>query len=293
MTMTYTGVAYSFVERLAKDLQDARFELPAFPEAVLRVQRALQSADTSAADIVTILGSEPGLAARVVRITNSAAFKPASGAIADLRTAVSRLGFNMVRTIAMEYAMRQMRRRDALSAAARTEIDAILNDSLQVASVAYVIAKRYTRINADQALLAGLLHGLGRLYVVMRAEEIAATAAIDVRDVAASWHAAIGKAILESWGLPEPLQHAVEHQDDRDLNPIDTVEHTGPGIPVGALTLTNVLIAAKLLAVAEDVRHAAGVPALAWLDGMKKAGAAAVLEDHGAEIAAIRESLSE
>src|SRR5690606_10879211 len=229
MTMTSSpGAAYTFVERLAKDLQDAHFELPAFPEAVLRVQRALQSSKTSAADIVTILSSDPGLAARVLRVANSAAFKPASSEITDLRAAVSRLGFNMVRTIAMEYAMRQLRRRKTLSAAALAEIDSISSDSLRVASLCYVVAKHYTRVNADQALLAGLLHGLGRLYVVMRAEEMAETATIDIREVAASWQATIGKAILESWGLPEPLQHAVEHQDDHEQSPIDAAEHAEP-----------------------------------------------------------------
>lgn len=285
--------AYSFVERLARDLQDARFELPAFPEAVLRVQRALQSSSTSAADIVTILSSDPGLAAKVLRVANSAAFKPPSSEITDLRAAVSRLGFNIVRTIAMEYAMRQIRRRDRLSAAARAEIESISADSLQVAALCYVLAKHYTRVNADQALLAGLLHGLGRLYVVMRAEEMAETDRIDVREIAASWQAAIGKAILESWGLSDALQHAVEHQDDRDLNPIDPAEHGESGVPADVVTLTNVLIAAKLLA-ADDASPGRGdVPALAWLDRMKKDGAAAVLTDHAEEIRSIRASFGD
>lgn len=58
MSTTAHSAACSFVERLARDLQDARFELPAFPEAVLRVQQALQSPDTSTADIVAILSSD-------------------------------------------------------------------------------------------------------------------------------------------------------------------------------------------------------------------------------------------
>jgi HD-like signal output (HDOD) protein len=291
---TSRAVAYSFVERLAKDLQDTRFELPAFPEAVLRVQRALQSPDTSAADIVTILSSDPGLAARVVRIANSAAFKRASTEITDLRSAVNRIGFNMVRTIAVDYAMRQMRNRQTLSAAARAEMDAILSDSIRVASLCHVIAKYYTKVNADQALLTGLLHALGRLYVVVRAEDTAEAAGIDIKEVAASWQATIGKAILESWGLPESLQHAVEHQDDLEYGAADAVDDTGTGIMVAAITLTHVLIAAKIIAAIETTGAAAlDAPALSWLDGMKKEGAAAVLTDHRDEIESIRESLGE
>jgi HD-like signal output (HDOD) protein len=283
MATTPHQVAYSFVERLAKDLQDARFELPAFPEAVLRVQRVLQSPDTSAGDIVDILGSDPGLAARILRIANSAAFRPASGEITDLRNAVSRLGFNMVRTVAVDFAMRQLRRRDNYSAAARAEIEAVWRDSLKVASLSFVIAKHYTDVNADQALLTGLLHGLGRLYIVMRAEEMSVVAETDIRVVADGWQASIGKAILESWGLPEGLQHAVEHQDDLDTEP-----EAGDDVTI---TLTNILVAAKVLN--SNPSGASNAPALSWLNIMNELDAAAVLTQYHEEIESLCTSLGD
>ena len=39
MSTTAHAVGFSFVERLAQDLRDERLELPAFPEAVIRIQR--------------------------------------------------------------------------------------------------------------------------------------------------------------------------------------------------------------------------------------------------------------
>ena len=60
-----------------------------------------------------------------------------------------------------------------------------------------------------------------------------------MRQVIEGWHASIGKAILESWGLPEELQHAVEHQDELDAE------------QDGDVSMTDVLIAAKLLAKGE------------------------------------------
>lgn len=287
MSTTSHAAAYSFVERLAQDLKDARFELPAFPEAVLRVQRALQSPDTSAGDIVDILSSDAGLAAKLLRVANSAAFRPASGEITDLRNAVSRLGFNMVRTVAIEFAMRQLRRRDVQSPAARAEIETIWRDSLKVASLSFVLAKHYTPVNADQALLAGLLHGLGRLYIVMRAEQMSDVSEIDIREVADGWQATIGKAILENWELPEALQHAVEHQDDVEG------EHLQPGHTAGPASLTDVLIAAKILAADQDGSGSGDVPALRWLNALKNQDAAAVLEEHDEEIRALRASLGE
>src|SRR5690554_121542 len=163
---TTAQAGFSFVEQLAQDLSDDRLELPAFPDAVLRIQSALQSPDTDANEIVAILSSDPALAARILRTANSVAFKRADKEITDLRTAVTRMGFNMVRTIAVAFAMRQLRQRDLYSAKARDEIESIWRDSLNIATICCVIAKYCTRLNADQALLTGLLHGLGRLYIV-------------------------------------------------------------------------------------------------------------------------------
>ncbi len=293
MPTTSHAAAYSFVERLAQDLKDARFELPAFPEAVLRIQRALQSPDTGAGDLVPILSSDPGLAAKMLRVANSAAFRPVSGEITDLRNAVSRLGFNMIRTVAVEYALRQLRQGEVRSPAVRAEIEVIWHASLQVASVSYVIAKHYSRVNADQALLTGLLHGLGRLYVVMRAEEMTDVSAVDIREVADGWQATIGKAILESWGVPEALQHAVEHQDDIECEPGGAVNSAGPGVAADAVSLTAVLIAGKLLASEDGLGIDRDIPALRWLNAVKSQGAAAVLADHDEEIRSLRASFGE
>lgn len=286
MPATSHAVAYSFVQQLAQDLEDAKFELPAFPDAVLRIQRALQAPDTNAGDIVEILGSDPALAARLLQIANSPAFRAATGDITDLRAAVSRLGFNMVRTVAVEFAMRQLRRKDLHDDAARQEIRVIWQDSLKVASLCHVLAKHYARLNADQALLTGLLHALGRLYIVMRASGMTDVSAEQVREIAAGWQATIGKAILETWGLPVSLQHAVEHQDDLQSDNV-AAEDTGTG---DAISLAHVLIAAKALASGADV---AAAPALAWLRERRNGDAAGVVEDHGEELQALRSSLGD
>ena len=130
------------------------------------------------------------------------------------------------------------------------------------------------------------MHGLGRLYIVMRAEEMQNAAEVDLREVANGWQAPIGKAILESWGLPESLQHAVERQDDLDGEP--AVDEEGVE---DAVSLTNVLVAAKILN--DDPTRAGDLPALSWLNIMKDLDASAVLIDHEDEIQALRTSLGD
>ena len=294
MSTTAYAAGFSFVEQLAEDLKEDRLDLPAFPDAVLRIQNALQSPDSSAQDIVAILSSDPALAAEVLRTANSAAFKPTDSEITDLRNAVTRLGMNMVRTIAVAFAMRQLRKRDVYSDSGRAEIETIWRESLHLAATCHVLARHCTRLNADQALLAALLHGLGRLYIVMRAEELRPVDAlypdVDVREIAAGWQAAIGKAILDKWGLPEAIQHAVEHQDAVQ----DEIE--------GPETLTDILIAAKVMAAAvgtgddDDAGNAAesalpDCPAVGRLEAAKGRGVADVLRDHEDDVESLKSSL--
>ena len=278
MSTTAHAVGFSFVERLAQDLRDERLELPAFPEAVIRIQRALQSPDTRTEDIVRILSSEPALAARLLRMANSAEFRRSDQNITDLKQAVSRMGFNMVRSVAVAFAMRQMRRKDTYSPASQAALEQAWEDSLDVSAACFVVAKRFTRVNPDQALLTGLLHVLGRLYVIMRSKDAEELSDSDMRQVIESWHASIGKAILESWGLPETIQHAVEHQDEVE------VDHHGE------VSVTDVLIAAKLLRKGD--LDGARYPALRRV-GLGAKDAAKAIESFRDEIRSVRATINE
>jgi len=239
-TPSASAQAFSFVERLAQDLKDERLELPAFPDAVLRIQRALQSEHTRPADIATILSSEPALAARLLRIANSAEFRRGDTEITDLPTAIGRMGFNMIRSVAVSFAMRQLRRKDDL-AAIQPQLEAIWQDSIQTAAYCHVLARNIKAVNTDEALLAGLLHVLGRLYIVMRAQELSVEDDADVNAIVSDWHATIAQAIAENWGLPESLQEALAHQNEFDT------------ACAGPLSQTDLLQAARLLATADPI----------------------------------------
>lgn len=277
MSIAADSAVPSFVEQVIADIQADGLELPGFPEAVLRIQRTLQFPDASVDDVVRILSSEPALAAHALRIVNSVVFRLRDGEITDLRTAVNRLGFNLVRSIAVAFAIQQLRLGETYSPAARAEIETIWRDSVNTASICFVLAKHCTQVNADQALLAGLLHVLGRLYLVMRIEAGDETASMDPLGSASAWHAAIGKAILEAWGLSEKLQHAVEHQDDVDY---DAAE----------VSLTDVLIAAKILR-AGAAAEPAGACVLDRIRAVRDKSPVSALAEQAEEIRVLRTSL--
>ena len=66
--------SFAFVQALAAELNSGDLDLPSFPDIAIRVRKVLEDDNSTIEDIVRVLGSEPGLAARLVKIANSAAY---------------------------------------------------------------------------------------------------------------------------------------------------------------------------------------------------------------------------
>jgi HD-like signal output (HDOD) protein len=217
---------FQFVQNLAANLRP-ELDLPAFPQVVRRLQIALISDKTTIKDVVGIISSEPVLSARFMQMANSAAMNPGGTPVASLNNAVNRLGFNLVRTVATAFALRQLSRDSSLGAI-RPDLEQVWKTSNQVASICYAVARHAFGRQPDEAMMAGLLHSIGRLYILMHAhqndpamrEDPAFTATLE------TWQPIIGKAILEAWGLPQRICDAVANQDylldggSADLEPL-------------------------------------------------------------------------
>lgn len=207
--------AFDFVRQLVVNLPRAEVELPAFPDIVRRLQLALADPRTSAGDLVTIIECEPVLSARLLRLANSAAMSPAGNPAVSIKAAISRLGFNLVRLTAMTHAMQQMERHDDLLPV-REELGRIWRASNEMAAICYVVARRVFGRHPDEAMLAGLLHGIGGLYIISHAQKADPVLRTDpeFQGIVRDWQPRLGKAILDAWGLPEKIGDAVAHQDE-------------------------------------------------------------------------------
>lgn len=226
----------NFVQSLAEDLSKGSIELPSFPDVVIRLRQILEDENSTTAQIVQLLTAEPVLAARLIQMANSAALRGVTSEMTDLNMVVNRLGRNMVRNSAMAYAMKQMRETQKLESA-QPYLEDLWNDSTHLAALCYVITKKLTKLNPEQALLVGLLHGIGKLYILAQAEahpELFEDAA-NLSNILDSWHAAIGSAILEAWEFPEEVSGSVAKYQETER------EHEGP------TDLTDILIVAHLI----------------------------------------------
>jgi HD-like signal output (HDOD) protein len=101
-----------------------------------------------------------------------------------------------------------------------------------------MLARTRTRLNADEAFLAGLLHEIGKLYILMRAKEAIAGLEDDpaFSEVLSAWHPRLGRAVIEAWELSVELATAVGDH-----------EHCSLAVPEPP-TLTGVVAVASFLA---------------------------------------------
>ncbi|MEZ5499573.1 MAG: HDOD domain-containing protein [Steroidobacteraceae bacterium] len=277
--------AFDFVQALAGELSSKNVELPSFPDVAIRVRQVLSDESIELAKVVRVVGSEPNLAARILQMANSAAIGRGSRAVTEVRAAIARIGFNMVRSAAIAFAMAQVRK-----AKEYQHIQADLQDhwkrSAQVAALSFVIARNFTRVNSDTAMLAGLLHSVGKLYLLTRAQKYPELFSDKeaYNTIVAQWHANVAKGLLETWGMAEEIVTAVYEHEDLERG------HEGE------TDLTDVLTVAGIIA--DHYRHVEQIPDLlrgvyaATRMGLDEGAINKIIAESADEIAAIKSALS-
>jgi HD-like signal output (HDOD) protein len=276
--------AFAFVSELAKEVSGGKVELPSFPDVAVRVRKVLADEGVANEQISRIVGSDAGLAARVLTLANSAALNRTGRAVADLKNAINRIGHNNVRTAAVSFAIAQLRRASELRNIAQ-DLERVWQEATLVAALAFSIGAR-CQVNADESMLAGLLHNVGKLYILARANRHGSL----FRDppglaqVMRDWHANIGKAIVENWGFPEHIAEAIgEHENiDRTVGHADVAD-----------ILTVAVMGAGFMGQEVDFElNMQGVKAFRRLN-LDNAKCAHIMQSCSDEIAALRTALGD
>ncbi len=238
MNQAVVDPGFEFVQRLAVELANEEFSLPPFPETALRIQEALKDPEVSIGALSTIVLSEPTLTVRLLRMANSAMMKRGPLEVTDVKVAMSRIGIIMVRSAAISLVADE-----AFQAPAGSLLSSRLNNarkhSIKVCALAYLLAKKVANAGSpDDAMLAGLLHSIGKFYILARADEspglIANEAALE--KLLNEWYTGVGRAIVEFWGFPS---HIVDAVDEHEL--VDRQK-------VGPADITDIIIVANILA---------------------------------------------
>lgn len=203
-----------FLQELAEDLNSRNIRLPSFPDVVVNIRTVLEDPKCSAERLAEVVRTDPVLVARLLIAANSAFHNRAGIEIVDLDLAISRLGFEVVRNTAITLAVEQIfaasEQQDLKDA-----LEKIWDSTLALASMSFVLAKNSGTVNADDAFLCGLLHEIGKLYILTKASTYPALLGNEesLATVMDNWHSSIGKSIVESWGFTAEIADSLEIED--------------------------------------------------------------------------------
>ncbi len=202
-----------FVNELIQDLESGQLQLPTLPEVALRVRDAVEDEDASANQIAEIIAQDAALSARLIQVANSPLYRGRQE-IDRLSMVISRLGSKLVRNLVTSQVMKQMFQ--ATNDMVDERLRALWEHNVQVAAIARALAGQCPGVMPDQAMLAGLIHDIGILPILYRAEEreelLQTPGLLD--KLISELHTRIGGAILKHWKFPDALiAVAAEHED--------------------------------------------------------------------------------
>jgi putative nucleotidyltransferase with HDIG domain len=137
-------------------------QMSSLPSVAQRVMQVTRDQESSAADLLAVVEQDQSLAIRILRTVNSS-YCGLRDEVADLKTAISMLGFIEVRNLAMTvYVARLCEEASEYRGFSRSHL---WYHMVVVGSVARLIAKVTNKANPDEAYLAGLLHDVGLLLI--------------------------------------------------------------------------------------------------------------------------------
>ena len=196
------------LDKLVAEASEGELSFPTHADVAFRVRLALDDPELHIAQAARIIQAEPLLAARVVAIGNSVTFNRTGTPVADVRSAVARLGLQFVRALATSLVMRQMA--GSLKSPIYQHLGVRLwEHTVHVAALSHALAGHFNIGNADTAMFAGLIHEVAGFYLIARSDAYPALFA-DGSLLTKDAESTIGRAVLNALTVPPEVEAAIE-----------------------------------------------------------------------------------
>src|SRR5882724_8479266 len=206
----------SVTENILERIRNNTLALPSMPIAVARCMALLRENDFSLRQAAQVIEKDPLLAARVISVSNSAAF----GGLAQVRNVVqaaTRLGADNLRLVLFEVMASHIF--VSVDAKIRSACHALWQHSRAVAAMSRQLTLMVGAGDPGEAYLAGLLHDIGKPIVaslLVKAENRLLGTETNVwldpdtwMSIVQNGHRPVGVALAKKWMLPEAVVSTV------------------------------------------------------------------------------------
>ncbi|MGE3175385.1 MAG: HDOD domain-containing protein [Planctomycetota bacterium] len=211
-------------------LVNSTIELPTMPEVLIKLNEVMADPNASAESVAKVVSKDPAVATNMLRIVNSA-YYGLPVRVSSIHLAVSVLGFNMTKKIALKAAVftafgkkrEKIQQFDPLAFWQHAIFTGVAARSIGQHSPMFVDS------HVEDLYIAGLLHDIGKIIMLERscprylaslrkaAQSGRPEFEVEIEDFGFS-HADVGSVLAIKWSLPEDLAIAIRyhHAPSRD-----------------------------------------------------------------------------
>ena len=188
-------------------------DLPTIPAVALKVMQLIESENTSAEQLAKVVASDPAVAARVLKISNSS-FYGCQRQIQTLPHAIMILGMSTLKSLVVAASLKQVYHPYGLTEKMLWE------HSFGAALAARIIAREVRQVSFEEAFLGGLFHDIGKIIMnavsnqqFQEVMECCYNSRVPFEEAEQQLfsytHSEVGGLVIKKWNFPELLYRAV------------------------------------------------------------------------------------
>ncbi len=201
--------------------------IPSLPDVAFKLRTAVQK-NIGIEEAVKIVNLDPVIASKLIQAVNSPLYRTLNP-ITTCHDAVNRLGLITTRNLVTSISMKN------LFKSKNKQLNKIIHDiwkqSIRVSSISHTLAALSSKINPDEALLAGLTFNIGSIPIIIFADTLAKDdySNKDLNQTISALQGLLGNIILKKWEFAETLAQVPRqsenwfHRDTEELNLSDIV----------------------------------------------------------------------
>lgn len=197
-------------------------EIPPVPMVAAKILHLVRNPNTNIDDLQDAIMADQGLAARVLRVSNSAYYGLCRN-IDTISEAIVIMGFNTIKNLALAVSTREAFKRFGLLE------QKLWEHSIGVSVASGIIAREAHFSNAEEAMVAGLLHDVGKivmnnseperfLLLTERVYNGRTTFSMIEEGIFGFGHAEVGGVFARKWGFPEQLCKVITNHHSHNLD---------------------------------------------------------------------------
>jgi len=201
----------SLVERMG--------DLPTLPSVLITINKLLANPRTSANEVGAAISSDQVIAAKVLKLVNSA-FYGFPGKVNTITHAIVILGFSTVKNIVLTTSI--MGALDSRKSVGHFDLMSFWRHSVATGSIARLVAREIGYRGHEEAFIAGPLHDIGKLVLALHAPE-EFNACIEQashkeclffdaeKQLLGVTHTDLGRWLKDRWNLPRDISCVMEY----------------------------------------------------------------------------------